>query len=325
MAESQVFQRRLDGLIGEYTERKVKRLEHLLGLELYRIIHGVFTNPLSIIGFTLIIFFILIAVFAPVIIAPNDNAPDPYKIRLPFWYETIMGTDQWVHIMGTAPGGWDIFYGVVWGTRTAIKVGIIIEGICLLLGTLIGSIAGFYGGVIDTVLMRIVEIFQTFPFILAAMTLSAILMPILGKGLWAATIALIVFGWMGYARLICGEILSVREREFITAARVVGASDSRIIFKHVIPNAIYPVLVFASLNIGNVVVAFATLSFLGIGTEIGYSDWGQLISFSRAWISRLSEFWWILIFPGIALVLFVLGWNLVGDALRDIMDPRMRN
>ena len=173
--------------------------------------------------------------------------------------------------------------------------------------------------------MRITEIFQTFPFILSAMTLSAILTPILGKGLWPATIALVVFGWMSYARLIRGDILSVRERDYVMAARVVGATDSRIMFQHIIPNAIYPTLVVASLDIGSVVVSFAALSFLGIGTEVGYADWGQLVSFARDWIPQLSKYWWILIYPGMALVLFVLGWNLVGDALRDIMDPRMRS
>jgi peptide/nickel transport system permease protein len=228
-------------------------------------------------------------------------------------------------LFGTASGGWDIFYGVIWGTRAAIKVGIIIEGITLLFGIIVGCLAGFYGGILDTITMRVVEVFQTFPFIMAAMTLSAILTPIIGKGIWPATIALIAFGWMGYARLIRGDILSVRERDYILAARVVGAKDSRIMFKHIIPNAIYPTLVVASLDIGTIVVSFAALSFLGIGTEIGYADWGQLVSFARNWIPQLANYWWILIYPGMALVLFVLGWNLVGDALRDIMDPRMRN
>jgi len=345
MADLVITDSTVSGLIGEYTERKISRLEKILGPELYRILRGIFTNPLSVIGFALILFFVLVAAFAPQIAPPLENTRDPYKIlrdgyspypkepgevwskkapELPFWYTPITGKDQWIHFFGTASGGWDLFYGVVWGTRTAIKVGVIIEGITLFLGIIIGSLAGFYGGVLDTIMMRITEIFQTFPFILSAMTLSAILTPIIGKGLWPATIALIVFGWMSYARLIRGDILSVRERDYVMAARVVGASDSRIMFKHIIPNAIYPTLVVASLDIGTVVVSFAALSFLGIGTEIGYADWGQLVSFARDWIPQLSKYYWILIYPGMALVLFVLGWNLVGDALRDIMDPRMR-
>ena len=345
MAEAQAIEKKLDGLIGEYTERKISRAEKILGPELYRIVKGIFTTPSSLIGFLLIAMFILVAVFAPQIIPPKENTLDPYKIRrdgfasvpkepgtvwaknppeLTWWYETFVG-DEWVHLFGTASGGWDIFYGVIWGARTAIKVGIIIEGITLLLGIIIGCLAGFYGGILDDLIMRVVEVFQTFPFIMAAMTLSAILTPIIGKGIWPATIALVAFGWMSYARLIRGDILSVRERDYILAARVVGAKDSRIMFKHIIPNAIYPTLVVASLDIGTIVVSFAALSFLGIGTEIGYADWGQLVSFARNWIPQLSNYWWILIYPGMALVLFVLGWNLVGDALRDIMDPRMRN
>ncbi len=346
MADLVVTDSKVSGLIGEYTERRIGRLEKLLGPELARIIIGIFTNPLSIIGFALILLFVFVAIFAPSIIPPGENARDPYKIlrdgfspypkapgevwssrppSLPFWYQTLTGKDQWVHFFGTAAGGWDLFYGVIWGTRTAIKVGVIIEGITLFLGILIGSIAGFYGGILDIVIMRITEIFQTFPFILSAMTLSAILTPIIGKGLWPATIALVVFGWMSYSRLIRGDILSVRERDYVMAAKVVGATDSRIMFSHIIPNAIYPTLVVASLDIGTIVVSFAALSFLGIGTEIGYADWGQLVSFARNWIPQLIKYWWILVYPGIALLLFVLGWNLVGDALRDIMDPRMRS
>jgi len=345
MADLVVTDSAVSGLIGEYTERRIGRLEKILGPELARIVVGIFTNPLSIIGFALILFFVLVAVFTPTIAPPLESARDPFKILrdgyspypkepgtewnknppdLPFWYTPLTGKDQWVHFFGTASGGWDIFYGVVWGTRTAIKVGVIIEGITLLLGIIIGCLAGFYGGILDTIIMRITEIFQTFPFFLAAMTLSAILIPVIGRGLWPATIALIVFGWMSYARLIRGDILSVRERDYIMAARVVGAADSRLIFKHIVPNAIYPTLVVASLDIGTIVVMFAALGFLGIGTEIGYADWGQLVSFARNWIPQLAKYWWILIYPGIALVLFVLGWNLVGDALRDIMDPRMR-
>ncbi len=345
MADLMVSDSKVSGLIGEYTERKIGRLEKVLGPELARIIIGIFTNPLSIIGFGLIMLFILVAIFAPLIIPPLENTRDPFKIlrdgfnpypkapgvewvnkapEVPGWYKTVTGKEEWVHLFGTASGGWDIFYGVIWGTRTAIKVGVIIEGITLLIGILIGAIAGFYGGWVDTIIMRITEIFQTFPFTLSAMTLSAILMPIIGRGLWPATIALIVFGWMGYTRLIRGDILSVRERDYVMAARVVGATDSNIMFKHIIPNAIYPTLVVASLDIGTIVVSFAALSFLGIGTEVGYADWGGMISFARNWIPQLAKYWWILVYPGAALVLFVLGWNLVGDALRDIMDPRMR-
>ena len=316
----------------------------ILGPESYRILRGVFTNPMSILGLTLIVFFVVVALAASWIAPPLGLGRDPYKIPrdgygptprepgsswdrtpppLPAWLKWL-GRDEWFHIFGTSSGQWDIFYGVVWGARSALKVGVIIEGITLLAGIFVGSISGFYSGMVDTILMRITEVFMAFPFLLAALTLSAILTPIMGKGLWPAAIALIVFGWMRYARLIRGDVLTIREREYVLAARLVGAKDSRILRRHIIPNAIYPTLVVASLDIGTIVISFAALSFLGIGTEVGYADWGQLISFARNWIPDLATYWYILVFPGVALILFVLGWNLVGDALRDITDPRLR-
>jgi peptide/nickel transport system permease protein len=325
-------------------ERKIGRLETIIGPEPYRILRGIVTNPLSIAGTSLIFFFILVALLAPVL-APPANTRNPYLTprdgfsptpkqpgslwvsrppKLPIWWKTITGLDHWVHPFGTAGQQWDIYYGVIWGARTALKVGITIEGISLIIGVLIGSMSAFYGGWVDEILMRITEIFMAFPSILAALTLSAVLTPVLGKGVWPPLIALIAFGWMGYARIIRGDILSVRERDYIMAARVIGAKDRRIIWRHIIPNAIYPTMIWSSLNIGADVIAFAALSFLGIGTEVGYADWGQLISFARNWIPSLSTYWWIVTIPGLALVLFVMGWNLVGDALRDIMDPRMR-
>jgi peptide/nickel transport system permease protein len=324
--------------------RKISWLERVLGPEFYRILKGIISNPLSVIGVSLIAVFVIIALAAPAIAPPIKNQ-NPYMIArdgfgstplppmtvwslrpppLPFWYTALTGQTQWVHLFGAASGGWDIFYGVVWGTRTALKIGVIVEAICLLVGIFIGSISAFYGGWLDELLMRITEIFMAFPFIMAALTLSAILTPVIGKGIWPPMIALVVFGWMGYARLIRGDILSVRERDYVLAARVIGDSDSRILLKHIIPNAIYPTLVLASMDIGTVVIGFAALSFLGIGTEVGYADWGQLISFARNWIPTLATYWYIVVYPGIVLILFVLGWNLVGDALRDIMDPRMR-
>jgi len=327
-----------------YEPHQPNWLEAALGPEWYRILRGVLTNPLSVIGLLLITMFVIVGLFAGAI-APPLNPADPYTIPrdgfgstpkppgslwtlrqppLPFWWQPVMHSTQWVHLMGTASGQWDIFYGVIWGARTALKVGVIIEGIALITGILVGSLSAFYGGWFDEILMRITDIFLAFPFILAALTLSAVLTPVLGKGIWPASIALIAFGWMSYARVIRGDILAVRERDFVTAARVIGAKDGRILFRHIIPNAIYPTLILGSLDIGVIVISFAALSFLGIGTEVGYADWGQLISFAQNWIPTLGTYWYIVVFPGVALILFVLGWNLVGDALRDIMDPRMR-
>jgi peptide/nickel transport system permease protein len=137
-------------------------------------------------------------------------------------------------------------------------------------------------------------------------------------------IALIAFGWTRYARVIRGEILSAKERDYVLAARVVGSRDARLILRHILPNTIYPILVLASFRLGDAVLSFAALSFLGVGTEIGYAEWGQIIAFARDWILNLDTHWYIIVWPGMALIIFGLGWNLIGDGLRDILDPRLR-
>jgi peptide/nickel transport system permease protein len=325
------------------SDRRIGRLERFLGPENYRILKGLLKTPASIMGFTLIGFFVLVALLAPVIIPPVGN--DPYKIPrdgfsseprgigsewkknvpdVPFWYKAITGKDKWVHIMGTAQGQYDIFYGMIWGTRTAFRTGFIVVVSTFLIGVIVGSVSAYYGGILDNILMRIVDIFMTLPFILMALILAAVLTPVIGRTLIPSIIALITFGWMGYARIIRGDILSVKERDYVLAARVVGVRNYRILFRDILPNAIFPTLVLASLGIGDVVLSFAALSFLGIGTQVGYADWGQILSFARNWITSLSTYSYIVLAPGITLVLFVMGWNLVGDALRDVLDPRMR-
>jgi peptide/nickel transport system permease protein len=325
--------------------REVGRLERFLGPDLYRILVGLMKTPASIFGFSLIVLFILVALAAPLIIPPVTPR-DPYKIprdgfspdpkpmgtewkrnvppRVPGWYKLVTGNEKWVHLLGTSTGQYDIFYGIIWGTRTAFKTGLIVVFMTVLIGILVGSISAYYGGWVDNIAMRFVDIMLTLPFILAALIMAAVITPKIGKSLLPAIIALITFGWMGYSRIIRGDILSVKERDYILAARVIGVKDSRILFRHIIPNAIFPTLVLASLAIGDVVLSFAALSFLGIGTEIGYADWGQILSFARNWITSLGTYWYIVVWPGLVLVLFVMGWNLLGDALRDVLDPRMR-
>jgi len=329
---------------GGPSQRKIGRIERFLGPENYRILRGMLVTPTSIAGLVLITFFAVIAIAAPLII-PAGSEKNPYKIPrdgfspdprpvmsawnrnapdLPFWWKPIMKTDKWVHVMGTASGQYDIFYGVIWGTRTAFKVGILITLAALLIGITIGAVSAYYGGWVDMVLMRILDIFLTLPFLMAALILAAVLTPRIGRSIYPIMIALIAFGWMTYARLIRGDVLSVRERDYVTAARVVGNIDRRILLKHILPNAIFPTFVLASMDIGTYVLSFAALSFIGIGVEPGYADWGQLLSFARNWIPDLAKFWYIVVYPGVALILFVLAWTLLGDALRDVLDPRLR-
>lgn len=280
-------------------------------------------NPTSLLGLILVLFFAAVALLAPVL-APPVYPEEPYRIpREGFRAEPI--PPDAAHPFGTTEGQYDVFYGVVWGTRTAFQVGLIITLTTVTIGLVVGSVASYWGGWIDEILMRITEIFMAFPFLLAALTLAAVLRAKgTVTGLASAMVALIVFSWPTYARLIRGDILSVKERDFVLAARALGAGHLRLLLRHILPNAIFPTLVVASLDIGSYVLSFAALSFLGLGAEVGYADWGQLISFARNWIPNLAKYWHIVVFPGGAIVLFVLGWNLIGDAFRDILDPKLR-
>lgn len=325
--------------------RPPTRLEKALGPEWARLIKGLYTNPLSVVGVIIVIGFLLMALFAP-ILAPAPTANwDPYSIprdgfkpepqppgtvwtknvpgTIPAWY-ALTGNDEWVHLLGTSGGQYDIWYGIVWGTRTALIAGTTVVAVSALFGIFIGAVAGYFGGWLDEVLMRIVEIFVVFPGLVAVLVLSSVLIPIFGRSIWPAVIALIVFGWMGYARLLRGDILSNKERDYVLAARASGAKDTHIILKHVLPNAIFPTLVFLSLDMGAIVLAFAALSFLGVGVEPGYADWGQIVSFARDYIISLDTYWYVIVFPAVALLLYGLGWNLLGDAMRDILDPKLR-
>jgi peptide/nickel transport system permease protein len=291
-------------------------------------------NPLSTVGLLLLIFFTTVALLAPWL-APPERPDAPYQIPQreivrPFQapqgkdvFETTPARPSPNHLLGTTQNHYDIYYALVWGARNAFKLGITIVLSTLLIGIIVGSIAAYFGGWSDEILMRIVEIFLVFPFLLATLVLTTIL----GRGLDKIIIAFIVFGWPGYARFVRGEVLHVKENAYVEAARAAGAGSLRVIFRHVLPNAIFPVLVLASLDIGSIVLSASALSFLGLIPE-GYADWGQLIGFSRNLIVGTPlnplEYWYTIVYPGLAISLFVLGWNLIGDAVRDIFDPRLR-
>ncbi|MDY7042230.1 MAG: ABC transporter permease [Chloroflexota bacterium] len=318
-----------------------------------KVVKRLLANPTSLAGLLLLLAFIIVAIAAPWIAPPPENSRDPYMIPRD-GFSTTPRPPSKEHPLGTTEGQYDIYYGVIWGTRTAFRVGVVITIFTTTIGLIVGSFAAYYGGWIDEVLMRITEIFQAFPFLLAAITLTSVLQTIYGREeagplvllakllalvtfghdpreavdpvqlqILTGMLAIIFFGWMAYARVIRGNILAVRELEYAHAARIVGASDLRILFRHLMPNAVFPVLIIASMNIGSYVLTFAALSFLGLGAQRGYADWGQMINFARNWVPSLANHWYIVTFPGAAIVLFVLAWNLVGDALRDVMDPRL--
>jgi peptide/nickel transport system permease protein len=318
-----------------------------------KVLRRLLKNPTSLTGIVLLVAFVIMAIVAPWMAPPPENARDPYMIPRDGFGSTPLGPSD-EHPFGTTEGQYDIWYGVFWGARTAFRIGVAITIFTTFIGLLVGSISAFYGGWLDEILMRITEIFQAFPFLLAAITLTSVLQTIYGRGeagplmfmakalalvtfgqsptenvdpiqlgILTGMLAIITFGWMTYARVIRGNILTVKEFEYAVAARTIGASNMRILFRHLLPNAVFPVLVIASMNIGSYVLTFAALSFLGLGAQRGYADWGQMISFARNWVPSLATYWWILIYPGVAIILFVLAWNLVGDALRDILDPRL--
>lgn len=279
-------------------------------------------NPVSIAGLLIVIGFIGIAILAPAL-APPSIPGQPYQIPRDGFLAQPQPPGP-AHPFGTTQGQYDLYYGVVWGTRTAFKIGLIVTGSTVLIGGTLGAVSAYVGGWLDEIAQRLVEIILAFPFLLAALTLAAVLVPKLHNGILSGMIALIAFAWPPYARLIRGDVLAVKQRDYVLAAHAVGVPGRRILIRHVLPNAIYSLLVVASLDIGNYVLTFAALSFLGLGAEQGYADWGQLLSFARNWIPDLFSYWYIVVYPGSALLLFVLAWNLIGDAFRDALDPKLR-
>jgi len=291
-------------------------------------------SPLSIVGIAILLFFGAIALLAPVLAPPVGR--DPYMIPRDGWAYTpeppgtpvskpILLDHGWkTHLFGTTETQFDLYYGCIWGTRTAFRVGFMVVGAALAISILIGSIAGYYGGIIDELTMRFTDIIFAFPGLILAMALVTAL----GQSLDNVMFALILVGWPSYSRVIRGEILRVKQEDYVEAAKAVGCSDFRVLVKHVLPNAIYPLLIMASLDIGAIVLSAAALSFLGLGAPMGYADWGQMIARSRNWITgdpaNPYQYWYTFLIPGLFIFSFVLGWNLLGDAFRDILDPTLR-
>ena len=280
-------------------------------------------NPLSVAGFSLIVLFVALAVLAPILAPPPATSRNAYLIPQE-GFSSDPKPPQARHPFGTTEGQYDLYYGIVWGTRTAFRVSVTVIAISVAIGLVLGGLAGFYGGRIDEIIMRITDVFLAFP----GLVLAVVVVAVLGRSLDNVMIAIAIVNWPTYARLLRGDILGIRGRDFVEAARALGGNDFRIIFRHVIPNSIYPFLVYGSLDVGLIVLTAAALSFLGLGAEVGYADWGMLINLSRNWIlgapGKPFAYWYVVIFPGTAIFLFVLGWNLLGDAFRDILDPRLR-
>lgn len=267
-------------------------------------------NRLAIAGLVVMLILYVVTLLTP-LIAPYDPTAqgDIVATRyLPPSLEHLMGTDKF---------GRDIFTRVLYGARISLSIGFIAVGLGVILGGLIGAVAGYFGRWTDTVLMRFTDMMLSFPRLILLIVVIALFEPTI----WLVVTVLGLTGWMSVARIVRGEVLSLREREFVQAARVLGMSDARIILRHIIPNTLAPVIVYATLGIGNTILVEASLSFLGLGVQPPTPSWGNMINDGR---DSLITAWWISTFPGLAIVLTVVAFNLLGDGLRDALDPRLR-
>lgn len=273
---------------------------------------SIVSNPTTVLGLVIIVLMLCMAIFAPLI--TEANIPDAYQMPRD-WGAVRMPPGTPGHILGTTNEGGDVFYGVVWGSRTSLQLSLTVVGITVVVGTLIGSLAGFLGGWVDEVLMRIVDVFLSIPELIFALAIAAMLGPSFSN----IIIALSLVIWVKYARIMRAQIIQVKQHEYIDAARVIGDSKLNIYIKDILPNSFTPVMVQATLDMGNVVLIGATLSFIGL-SEAGIAEWGVLVSEGQAGIA--SGRWWASTFPGLMVFLWALAFNLVGDGLRDAFDPR---
>lgn len=269
-------------------------------------------NPTTLIGLIIIVAMIAIAIFAPLLVEPNT--PDPYQMPRD-WTALNEPPGTPGHILGTTQQGGDVLYGVIWGARTSLRLSVIVVSFTVLIGLIVGSLAGFLGGKIDEFLMRLVDVFLAIPELIFALAIAAVL----GPSFRNIILALAAVFWVKYARIIRGQVIHIKQNEYVDAARVIGDSRFRIYTKDVLPNSVTPVVVQATLDMGNVVLIGATLSFIGLA-EAGLAEWGVLVSQGQAGIS--AGRWWASTFPGLMVFLWALAFNLVGDGLRDILDPR---
>ncbi|MCX7721007.1 MAG: ABC transporter permease [Dictyoglomus thermophilum] len=264
-------------------------------------------NKLALLGLGIVIFFVIVALSAQYI--------SPYP-----WNEVDLSralqSPSWEHPLGTDEFGRDILSRIIYGTKISLQFAFFAQLISISLGTVLGLIAGFYGGWIDDLIMRIVEILFAFPFLLFVIAVVSTL----GTGIQNLYIAVAIIGWAGVSRIVRGQVLSLRERDFIASAQAIGASTWRILFKHILPNALSPVIIEATLGMGGMIMLEAGLSFLGLGVQAPTPSLGSMV---QAGLAYLRSCWWYPVAPGLVIMIIVFGFNLLGDGLRDALDPRL--
>lgn len=271
-------------------------------------------NRLAVVGAAVVLVILLVGLFAPVL-APHDPTAANFfgRLRPPAWQEG----GSWDYPLGTDHLGRDILSRLIYGTRVSLAVGAIVIAFSTTLGVLLGLVSGYYGGRVDTVIQRFADILLSFPYLILAIGLMAVM----GPGFGNMIAALVYRGWVTPARVVRGEVLSAKEQEYVEAARAVGAGNSHIMWKEILPNTFSSVIVVASLGVASVILMEASLSFLGLGVQPPTPAWGSMVADGR---EHIFQAWWIATFPGLAILVTVLGVNLMGEGLRDALDPRLR-
>ena len=267
-----------------------------------------YKNKLALTGCGIVILLFAVSLLAPVIAPYDPGAIDLKNVLAPPSAEHWFGTDQL---------GRDVLSRMIWGARISLKVGFVATGLAILIGMILGAVAGYYGGWIDAVIMRLVDILLCFPTFFLILAVIAFLEP----SIWNIMIVIGLTGWMGVTRLVRADFISLRERDFVRAARSIGANDARIIFIHILPNALASILVAATLGIAGAILTESALSFLGIGVQPPTPSWGNILTAGK---DNIDIAWWLSLYPGLAILITVVGYNLLGEGIRDASDPRLK-
>jgi len=279
--------------------------------EFARALYRLRQSPLSMVGLVMVVFVVGVALLGPLIVPFPEDAAGNTRMS-----ERLTAPNE-TYPFGTDDVGRDVFSRTVLATQTSLLVGVSVLFIAICIGVPLGAVSGYLGGGVDEVIMRITDIFLTVPALVLAMAMAAAL----GTGMVNAMIAISLVWWPGFARLTRGQVLSLRQQDYIEAARAVGASRTHTIIRHILPNVLSPVIIKASMDMGFAILVTAGLGYIGVGVQEPTPEWGVMISVGR---SLLRQAWWVSVFPGVAMFTTVLGFNLLGDGLRDVFDPKMR-
>jgi peptide/nickel transport system permease protein len=267
-----------------------------------------YKNKLTLAGSGIVVLLFVVSILAPVI-----SPYDPGAIDL----QNVLAPPSAGHWFGTDQLGRDVMSRMIWGARISLKVGFVATGLAIFIGMILGAVAGFYGGWIDALIMRFVDVMLCFPTFFLILAVIAFLEP----SIWNIMIVIGLTGWMGVTRLVRADFISLRERDFVRAARAIGASDARIIFLHILPNALASILVAATLGIAGAILTESALSFLGIGVQPPTPSWGNILTAGK---DNIDIAWWLSLYPGLAILITVVGYNLLGEGIRDASDPRLK-